>query len=184
VGAFLSCVIALWMRTLTVALFRRAVVETVTITASIFLIAIGADLFTRFLVLTDLPGAISGVIAAAGLSTFQLILVLCLIFAVLGMFVEPIGIMLLTLPILLPTIEHAGINLVWLGILIVKFAEIGLLTPPVGLNVIVVKGVVGDAIPLTRIFVGVTWFLAVDAMIVAALIAVPSLATWLPSTLH
>lgn len=180
VGALLSLVIALAKRSLTFGILRTAVVETVIVTSAIFLIIIGADLFTKFLVLTELPNLLSGALVEMGLSQLQLILMMCAIFFLLGMFVEPIGIMLLTLPILLPTIEASGINLIWLGILVVKFTEIGLITPPVGLNVFVVKAVAGNLVTLTQIFRGVGWFLVVDACVIALLIAFPAIVLFLP----
>ena len=181
IGAFLSIVIALVRRSLTLGIIRDAVVETITVTSAIFLIIIGADLFTKFLVLTELPNVLSGALVDMGLSQLQLILMMCAIFFLLGMFVEPIGIMLLTLPILLPTIEASGINLIWLGILVVKFTEIGLITPPVGLNVFVVKAVAGNLVTLTQIFRGIGWFLAVDAVVIAILIAFPEVVLFLPN---
>src|SRR3546814_9277006 len=88
----------------------------------------------------------------------------------LGCFLDPIGIMLLTLPVFLPAVEGLHIDLIWYGILMTKLLEIGLITPPFGLNVFVVKGIVGDAIPIEAIFKGILWFLVMEFICVGLLI--------------
>ena len=92
--------------------------------------------------------------------------------------------MLLTLPILIPLLEAQKIDMIWFGVLTVKFIEIGLLTPPVGLNVYTVKAVVGGKVPLSRIFAGVGWFLVAEVFIMALLIGFPALSTWLPAQMN
>ncbi len=92
--------------------------------------------------------------------------------------------MLLTLPIFLPAIERLDINLIWFGILMTKLLEIGLITPPVGLNVFVVKGIVGDLMPTETIFKGILWFLVADVVTVALLIMFPAISLYLPSLLR
>ena len=88
--------------------------------------------------------------------------------------------MLLTLPIIMPLADAYGIDLIWLGIIIVKLLEIGLMTPPVGLNVYVISGAVGNAVSLNTIFRGVTWFIVTDLICLSVIIAFPALATFLP----
>src|SRR5690606_26652498 len=100
-----------------------------------------------------------------------LVVAMALVYVVLGMFLDPIGLMLLTLPVFLPIFEAARLNLIWTGVLVVKFLEIAVLTPPVGLNVFVVKQVAGDAVPLTTVFRGVIWFLACEVVVVILLVA-------------
>ncbi len=85
--------------------------------------------------------------------------------------------MLLTLPVFQPMFEAAHLDLIWVGVIVVKYIEIGLLTPPVGLNAYVVKGVVGDAVPLTTIFRGLAWFIAAEAVIMVLLIGFPEIST-------
>ena len=101
----------------------------------------------------------------------------------LGCFLDPIGIMLLTLPVFLPAVEGLHINLIWYGILLTKLLEIGLITPPVGLNVFVIKGIVGDTIPIETIFKGILWFLVADLICVGLLVAFPQISLFLPSLL-
>ena len=100
------------------------------------------------------------------------------------MFLDPLGLMLLTLPLLLPMFEALELNLIWLGVLVIKYLEIGLMTPPVGFNVYIVKSVVGDEIPLGQIFRGVTWFLACEVVIVALLVLFPEISLILPELMN
>jgi TRAP-type C4-dicarboxylate transport system permease large subunit len=100
------------------------------------------------------------------------------------MFLDPLGIMLITLSIFLPMFEALNLDLIWFGVLVVKYLEIGLLTPPVGFNVYVIKSIVGDEIPLETIFKGVTWFLVCEIVVVALLVAFPDISLWLPRTME
>jgi TRAP-type C4-dicarboxylate transport system permease large subunit len=113
-----------------------------------------------------------------------LVLATSLIYIVLGMFLDPLGLLLLTLPLLLPMFESLGLDLIWFGVLVVKYIEIGLLTPPVGLNVYVIKSVVGADISLETIFKGVAWFLVCEVMVVLLLVAFPSISLYLPSLMQ
>jgi TRAP-type C4-dicarboxylate transport system permease large subunit len=105
------------------------------------------------------------------------------LYLVLGMFLEPIGAMLLTLPIVLPLIDGAGFSLLWFGIILTKLLEIGMITPPIGMNVFVIKGVVGDLVSTSAIFRGIAWFLAMDMVILLVLILWPDLVLFLPTVL-
>ncbi len=183
VGAMMALIIAASRGKLTLAAAREAVTETVHSTAAIFIIAVGAALLTRFLALSGVPEALASVVAAQGEGTLLLVIGFSVVYLLLGMFLDPIGIMLLTLPIILPVAEAADINLIWLGILLTKYLEIGLITPPVGLNVFVVKGATPD-IPTTTIFRGIAWFVGADLVTVGLLIAFPVLALWLPGLLR
>jgi TRAP-type C4-dicarboxylate transport system permease large subunit len=100
---------------------------------------------------------------------------------VLGCFLDSIGLMLLTLPIFLPMFRALHLDLIWLGVLVVKFLEIGVLTPPVGLNVYVVKEASGNSVDLATVFRGVGWFLACEVVITTLLIAFPQISLYLPS---
>lgn len=180
VGAFLAFVIALLKRSLTWDVVRQAVVETIRGTASIFFIAIGAALLTRFLAMTGLPDFMSAQITALDVQPLVLMGAIALLYLFLGMFLDPLGCMLLTLPIVLPILEAQNANLIWFGILLVKFLEIGLITPPVGLNVFAIKEILGNKVPLVQIFSGVTWFIVSDLVLVVLMVLVPSIALFLP----
>jgi len=181
-GAFLALVIAILQRRLNLSRFMACLVEAMVSTARIFFVAFSAVLYSKFLSMTGMPFWFGDLLGNLD-STLMLILATSLIFIVLGMFLDSLGLMLLTLPILLPMFESAGLNLIWFGVLTVKFLEIGLLTPPVGFNVYVIKAAVGDKVPLEQIFKGVLWFLLCELIVVVLLVAFPQIALWLPSTM-
>jgi len=181
VGAAIATIIAALKGSLTWVSFRDALSETLLTSASLFIIAIGASMLTRFLAFSGAGDYLSDAVTAMGADPLLLLIGISLIYLLLGMFLEPIGAMLLTLPILLPIIDTAGFSLIWFGVLLTKFLEIGMITPPIGLNVFVIKGVVGDLASTGVIFRGIAWFLVADLMIIIALIAVPDIILYLPS---
>lgn len=180
-GAVLSILIAFLQRKMTWGIFRKSVVEALESTASIFFVAIGALLLTRLLAFCGLPTVMVGLIGEWAIDPLMLIIGLSIVYLILGMFLDPLGLMLLTLPVFLPMFEALKLDMIWLGVIVVKYIEIGLLTPPVGLNAYVVKSVVGDAIPLTTIFRGLAWFIAAEAVIMVLLIGFPEISTMLPN---
>lgn len=180
VGAAMSFVIAAVRGTLNWRASKIALVDTAKMTAAIFVIAVGASLFSRFMAISGLPEAMSGLVIEMGASYVTLVVGTAIVFCVLGMILDPLGILLLTLPILLPIYEANHISLIWLGVLATKLVEMALITPPVGLNVFVIKGIVGDAVPISLIFSGVIWFLVADVVVLFIMIAFPELIMFLP----
>lgn len=168
-GALFTAIIGIARRRLSWIAFKKSVMDTLLGVGSLFIVAIGANAFTRFVALTGITGALNEQIISLHPSPLVLLLLIAGFYLILGMFLEPIGAMLLTLPLLLPIVETAGINIIWLGILIAKLLEIGMITPPVGLNVFVIQSVARD-VSLEKIFKGVTWFLLVDCVIVTGMI--------------
>lgn len=183
VGAFFAFVIAAFRRSLSWTIIRESVLETVVTSASIFIIAIGASMLARFIALTGLGGYLGDLVVTAELTPITIFGCAVLLYLVLGMFLEPIGCMLITLPIVLPIIQGAGFGLIWFGIVLAKLLEIGMITPPIGLNIFVIKGVVGDEIDILTIFRGAVWFVAADLAVVALATAFPQLVTFLPDLL-
>ncbi len=181
IGAVGAIAISVITRRLSLSVFRQALIETLMTSASLFMIGVGAAMFTRFLGLTGLTGAISGFVSGAELGYFELMLFVVLLYLVLGMFMEPFGALLVTLPVLLPIFRAEGIDLIWFGVLVVKLLEIGMITPPVGLNVFVIRNVAGDYATVTQIFKGVVPFLVADVFVVLIAILAPSLILFLPS---
>jgi TRAP-type C4-dicarboxylate transport system permease large subunit len=100
------------------------------------------------------------------------------------MFIDSIGLLLLTAPLILPMANAAGLDLIWLGIILIKLLEIGLITPPVGLNVFVIQSALKGAVPMPLVFKGVLWFIAMDVLTLVLLVAFPELTLWLPSLLR
>ena len=180
VGAFLACVTALIKGTLSWNNFRNAVLETVLTTSALLIIAVGASLLTRFLALSGTGDFISNAVLGLEASTFMIILGIVVIYLLLGMFLEPIGAMLLTLPIVLPILGATDYSLLWFGVVLTKLLEIGMITPPIGMNVFVIKGVVRDLVSTTAIFRGIFWFLIMDLAVLIFLLLVPEFILFLP----
>ena len=178
-GALLAFVIALAMGKSSFGNMRAAILEAVSGTANIFFIAAGAIMLTRFLILTGLPFALSDLVSAYSHSRWTVLAFTTVIYLVLGSFLDPVGIMLLTLPMLLPMFHAFNMDGIWMGVLVVKFLEIGLLTPPVGLNVFAVRTAVD--VPLEIIFKGVGWFLVCEIFIVLSLMIWPEISLFLPN---
>ena len=181
VGSMVAFLIAFSTGGLTIKVIHQSVLEALDATAALFFVAIGAVLFARFLALSGVPIYLGQVVNELSTTPLLLLLLASLLYLLLGMFLDSIGLMLITLPLFLPIFKTFGFDMVWFGILVVKFCEIGLLTPPVGLNVYVIKSVVGDKISLETIFRGVTWFLVCELVVVVLLIAFPEIALYLPN---
>ena len=183
-GAFLSLVIAGFYRRLNWLVLKSSIIDTVNGTAVIFFVSIGAVLLSRFIALSGLPLAIVDLFDAGALQGYTIILFCGFVFLFLGMFLDPIGLMLIALPVILPIIEASGFDLIWFGILTIKFVEIGLITPPVGLSVYTIKSVVGDQVSLAAIFRGIGWFLVCELFVVVLLVAFPEIALFLPDLMR
>jgi len=181
VGAFMTIVISFIKKTLTFTALKATLVETLTTTASLFFIAIGASLFIRFLTFAGTDDLIADIILQLGTDRLLLILGLIGVYIIMGMFIDPLGTMLLTIPLVMPVLDKLDIPLVWFGVFLVKMLEIGMITPPIGLNVFVLKTVVERDITLGIIFKGVMWFIAVDILVVLLMIFFPQLVLYLPS---
>jgi tripartite ATP-independent transporter DctM subunit len=184
VGALLAILLALARRSLSWKALMDAFEETLVSSSAIFIIAIGANMLTRFLALAGFTDWLGEVVTALELGQTGLLLAVAAVYLFLGCFLDPLGIMLLTLPILLPLVETAQVDLIWFGILVVKLLEIGLITPPVGLNVFVLKGVVGNLMTSEAVFRGVAWFIVADIVTMALLIAFPEISLFLPRLLQ
>ncbi len=178
-GAFL---IALSRRTLRFADILQVLVETAQTTASLFAVLIGAWVFSNFVNLAGLPEGLRAAVQSAGLSPMVVMLLILLIYVALGCVFESLSMLLLTVPIFFPLVTSLGFDPVWFGIIVVVVTEISLITPPVGLNVFVLKGVVGD-VSTGTIFRGVTPFWIVDIIRLALLVLIPSLVLFLPNSM-
>ncbi|UWQ92373.1 TRAP transporter large permease [Rhodobacteraceae bacterium M382] len=178
-GAFL---IALARGSLSFAALREVLSETATTTASLFSVLIGAWVFSNFVNIAGLPEALQGGVTSMGLSPWMVMAMIVLIYVVLGCVFESLSMLLLTVPIFFPLVTGLGFDPVWFGIIVVVVTEISLITPPVGLNVFILKGVVGD-VSTGTIFRGVTPFWVVDILRLLLLLAIPGLVLFLPSFL-
>lgn len=163
---------------------RQSLLETVVTTGSLFIIGVGAMMFTRFLGLSGLSGFINSWVAGAELSYVHLMIIIVVVYLALGTFMEPFGALLITLPVFLPVLREQDVSLVWFGVLVVKLLEIGMITPPVGMNVFVIKNVAQKYVSTAQIFAGVIPFLIADLLVVVAVIAVPAIVLYLPDLLR
>ncbi|MFW8637375.1 TRAP transporter large permease [Cribrihabitans pelagius] len=175
VSVVLTAAIGLAQRQLNLAGIWLAVRETCVQTAAIFFVAAGAKIFVAAIALTGMAPALVDWVAQAELSSAVLLFAICVVYLMLGMFLDPIGIMVLTLPLVVPLVESYGLNLIWFGVVVVKLLEIGLITPPVGLNVFVLSNVVGKEAPVGMVFSGIWRFLSVDVIVLILLVAFPSI---------
>ena len=171
---------------------REALMETAKLTVMIFTLIWGVFLFVRFLGYAGLPVAFADWVAGLDMPPLLIIICILLSYAVLGMFMDAIGMLVLTLPVVYPAVVALGYDPIWFGIVVVKMAEICLITPPIGLNCMVVAGVARElrdeqgnslAIPLQDVFRGIGPFFAADVLTVAVLLAFPDLVLWLPRTM-
>lgn len=171
-------------RTLTLRTLWLAIRASAIQTAAIFFIAAAAKIFVAFVSLTGVSSVIVGAVTGADLSVVWLLVAIALIYLFLGMFLDPIGILVLTLPFMIPLVDSYDLNLIWFGVVVVKLLEIGLVTPPVGLNVFVIANVVGKQVPIDRIFAGMTRFLAADLVVLVLLISFPVISLLIPMTMR
>ena len=150
-------------------------------TSTIFIIVIGGIIFARFLTYTGLVGDISDWMLALELSPFMYLVGFAVLYLLLGMLIDPIAIMVMTLPVMFPILTGVGYDPIWLGVIAIKLAEISLITPPVGLNVYVVRSASPVPLRLEEVFAGVTPFLMMDFVTLGLLIAFPSIVLFLPN---
>ncbi|MPZ31075.1 MAG: TRAP transporter large permease subunit [Rhodospirillales bacterium] len=162
--------------------FIAAMVETVRTTSLIFAIVAGVLIFVHFLGFTGTPAAIAKGITEIDVSPTVILIGILALYLILGMFIDGIGMVLLTVPIILPTIKELGIDPIVFGILVVRMVEIGLMTPPVGLNVYILKGVAKN-VSMGDIFRGCGWFVFVDIINVAILVAFPQIILLIPHSM-
>lgn len=179
IGAFGAFLLSVITRRLSWTDFKKALNETTRLTAMIFLILIGADIFSKFLALSRIPVFITQFVSDLDTSPMIIMFFILLVYFLLGLFLEGIAIFVLTLPVVYPLIIELGFNGVWFGVVMVLVMNIGLITPPLGLSVYVISGVAKD-IPIQKIFKGVIPMLF--AMIICLILVVlfPQLVTLLP----
>lgn len=178
VGAFGALLLGLWRRTLTRFGILDCFTETARITANIVLIIIGSTIFSYFVVQTTIAQSIVDGIAAIGMPPLMVMSLLIVAYILLGCFLEGIGMVLVTVPVFLPLVVANGYDPVWFGILLVIVVEIGLIHPPVGMNLFVIRAQAPD-ISLRDMYLGVLPFLAAPLLLIVLLLLFPGLALWL-----
>ena len=162
--------------------FKSAMLETAQATSMIFAIVAGVLIFVHFLGFTGMPAQLAESIVQIAAKPIVILVAVLALYLVLGMFLDGIGMLLLTVPIILPAIKALGVDPIVFGVLVVRMVEIGLITPPVGLNVYVLKGV-APHISMSNMFRGCGWFVFVDLINVAILITFPQIILFIPQTM-
>lgn len=178
VGALGGLALALWRRKLTWNGAWRVLVETGQVTVAILFVIIAANIYTRLIALSGLPAVLNDFVVGAHLSFFLLLLIYVLIIVLMGTMIDAVSIMLIMVPMFLPLVAPYQVNLIWFGIVTVIAAEIGLLTPPFGLSVFVIKSTLADDdISLEDIFAGAAPFAVAMFLVLLLIILVPSIVT-------
>ncbi|WP_373051046.1 TRAP transporter large permease [Thalassovita aquimarina] len=182
VGAVGAFALALFSGELNRQVLRSAVFEIAGLSGMIFFILIGASLFNFFLESTGLPQMLIGLIEQAGVTPLVVMLMILVFYIILGCFMDSLSVVLMTVPILAPVALDLGFDLVWFGIIVVTVAEIGLITPPVGMNLFVVQAA-SQGVPQSTVVRGIFPFILADILRLAVLVAFPALVLWLPGLL-
>jgi tripartite ATP-independent transporter DctM subunit len=159
---------------------RRSLLQATRTAAAVFTVLIGALLFGYFLTITQTPQKVTAFLTGLGLGRYGVLALIMVMYVVLGCLMDALAMVILTVPIIFPVIKELGFDPIWFGVIIVMTVELGLIHPPVGMVVFVIKSVIQD-INFSTIFAGVLPFIATDLIRLVILIAFPAIALWLPS---
>jgi tripartite ATP-independent transporter DctM subunit len=177
-GAFIAFIFLI-LRNPNWKTFLTSIKESSQITSTMFGIIVGASIFAKFLILAKVPIYTSRFMIGLDLPPMVVLLFIVLVYLLLGMFLDPVSILVLTLPLFYPVITKLGFNGIWFGIFVVILIEVGLITPPVGFNVYVIKSIAPE-VPLEDVFRGVFIFIVMQIIVLILLVAFPQIALWLP----
>jgi C4-dicarboxylate transporter DctM subunit len=181
IGAVGAFAISALRRRMTLANTRDALLETVKTTAMIFTILIGALTLNNLMVFSGIASALSGFVSGLDMHPMAVMAVILLIYLVMGCFLDALAMILLTVPIFFPIITDLGFDPVWFGIIVVMVVELGLITPPIGMNVFVIKGMMPD-VKLSSIYKGVIPFVIAQFILIIMVFLIPDIALWLPES--
>ncbi len=179
VGATLVSILALTTGAVKLSQVPNILLETVTMTAMLYLIIIGAHVFGPFLALTHIPKTLALELKQLGLGPYSTLIAILIGYIILGMFFDGLAMLVVTIPVVFPIVSGLGFDPIWFGVICVIVIEMGLITPPVGINVFVVKGV-ASGVPMATIFRGVLPFWFAMAACLAIMVAFPEIALFLP----
>jgi tripartite ATP-independent transporter DctM subunit len=180
IGAGMSVIVCFLHGRLKLKVLRAVILETAYTSISLYVVLFGAMMLSKLLTMSGLSVGILDLVNSFGLSGYGLILAILVVFLVLGCVMDSLAIILIFVPLFAPVVAAQGFDLVWFGIIVVVVTEIALITPPVGMNVFVLKAVLPD-VPVLRIFRGLAPFIAVDIVRLALLVAFPAISLWLVS---
>jgi tripartite ATP-independent transporter DctM subunit len=177
-GAASALLIAVAMGRMNLSSFASAVTRATRNSAMILIIIACATVFGVFITLTGVPQMLVRGVESAGLDRWTVLAMILIVLIILGFFLDQLAIMVLTLPIIFPLLTRLEFDPIWFGVLFVKTAEIGLVTPPMGLNCFVVASVSG--VPAHTVFRGIWWLVFFDLIVLATLVFFPDLSLWIP----
>jgi len=179
-GACFVAIIAIVTRRINFQALVKSVEESLVTTGTIFLILIGSIVFARFIAVTQAPQNIADFLLSLEIGRFGILAIIIVFYLILGCFMEAMAIILITVPIFLPAIQQLGFDPIWFGVVVVMVTELALITPPFGLNVFVILGVV-PGLKLKTIYTGLVPFIFTDIIRLIIIIAFPILVLYLPS---
>lgn len=183
VGAAGALIIALSMRRINGPQIWKALVESARTTAMIFLIVLGGMLLSRFLIISGFVGELSDLVVQANLGVYGFIFITIALFILLGMFIDSVSLLVITVPFLFPISQSLEMHPIWFGVIVVKLIEVAAITPPVGLNLYAVLAASEGKLKSQELFKGVSPFIIMDMVVLALLVVFPGAVTWLPSNL-
>lgn len=182
-GAFAAFLFLLGKRQLTRQNFVSALLDTANTACMVFFLIVGAMIFNLFLTLSGFPLQVSKWLVSLPLSSYSILALMLFIYLPLGCFMDCVGMVLVTLPVFLPVMKALGFDPIWIGVLIVRVMEIALITPPLGLNVFVIRGIAKE-VPLGEIFLGIMPFFFADILSLVILVAFPQISLFLPRLMN
>ena len=183
-GAIGALQIALGRRKIGAGQIWESVRQTAELTSVLFIIIIGGLLFSRFLVVSGFVADLTILVTDSGLTPEMFILAMVVMYLIMGMFIDPLSMMVMTVPFVYPVIKAFGMDPIWFAIVLTKMIEIAVITPPVGLNLFAVVSAAGGRVRTGEMFTGILPFVAMEVVILTILVLFPGISTWLPNTMH
>jgi TRAP-type C4-dicarboxylate transport system permease large subunit len=177
-GAGISILIAFGTGRLSVGVFRTVIIETIYTTVALYAVLFGALMLSKLLTMSGLATGVLALVQSTGLEGLPLVFAILLVFLVLGCVMDSMAIILIFVPLFAPIIVAQGFDLVWFGVIVVVATEIAMITPPIGMNVFVLKAVLPQ-VPIQKIFKGLVPFILADVIRLGVLVLFPALTLWL-----
>jgi tripartite ATP-independent transporter DctM subunit len=183
IGATVTLLVCLFGRRLSLPIMKKALTDTLTNSAMIFFLLIGAYIFMRFMALSKLPRILSDTIMTLNVEynvpRLAILILILVFYIIMGMFMDVFPCILLTLGFVYPVIEALGYSLIWFGVVITRMMEVGMISPPFGLNLFVVSKTTN--VPMQKLYMGIIPFLCADILHIILVVSVPVISLWLPS---
>ncbi|UCH21152.1 MAG: TRAP transporter large permease [Deltaproteobacteria bacterium] len=184
VGATVALLVALGKRKLNKEALKASMAETTQLSGMILAVVIGSMVFASFIITTGVPNALASIVESLDVNRYVILVVMLLIYLLIGCIMTVIEILVVTIPLFFPIVLKLGFDPIWFGIILTKMIEISLITPPIGINCLIIKGVGGEYASTIDVFKGVTWFFIMDIVTLIILIIFPQISLYLPSIMY